>query len=255
MNKKALPLVVLLAVFMVIAQVSCKKADDENKVTATSKDYFPLEVGKFVIYDVDSTVWDTMYCVTRKYHCQLKYTVAGTFQDGEGRESYRIDIRRRREITDDWAVNGVMWATNTGEELELTYSMLRYIKMRFPVATGTTWKGNAYINTDDADLSYFKDWDYKYVNADEQYDNGSVRFDNTVTILGRDEKINDPETIPKQNASRTFSSEVFAQGVGMVHREFYHWTYDATLPMNNNPYNPNKCRLGLGVVMNAVDHN
>lgn len=254
MNKKALPLL-LLAVVLTVAHFACKKADDAKIIAAESSDYFPLKRGSYVVYDVDSTYWDNYYCVTRYYHCQLKYTVADTFTDELGRASYRIDVRIRKKVEEPWETHKVMYATNTGEELELVYDEQRYIKMRYPVQEGLTWKGNAYVNVADSDLHYYNDWDYQYLDVDKTYDNGAVKYDHTVTVLQRDETKNNPEAIPGQDASRTYSKEVFAKGIGMIYREFYHWTYDASAINNNDPNNPNKCRSGAGVVMKAVDHN
>ncbi len=254
MNKKTLPLL-LLAVLFTIAYTSCKKADD-IPVVKESDNYFPLEIGKYVIYNVDSTIWDDTNCVKITRRHQMMYTVADTFTDAKGRASYRVDVRIRKKAEDPWQIQSVMYATNTGQELEIAYSQLRFIKMIYPISEGRTWLGNAYVDTKDATLAYFNDWNYRYVNVDMPFSNGQVNYNNTVTVMQVDEKVNDPETQPRDNATRTFSKEVFAKGVGMVYREYYRWTYDASA-LNNNDINnlDARCLKGDGVVLRAVDHN
>jgi hypothetical protein len=254
MNKKTLPFLILLAVLFTVAYTSCKKAD-EVKAPAESDAYFPLEKGKYVIYNVDSTIWDDTNCVKIIRRYQTMYTVVDTFTDGLGRMSYRLDVRIRKRATDPWQQQSVMYATNTGQELELTYDELHFIKMVYPISENRTWEGNAYIDARDPKLAYLGGWNYRYVNVDQEYDNGAVKYQNTVTVMQIDESRNDPETQPDDNATRTYGKEVFAKGIGMVYREFYYWTYDASAKNNNDVNNPERCLKGLGVVMRAVDHN
>ena len=118
------------------------------------------------------------------------------------------------------------------------------------------WKGNAYIDTRDADYAFYNDWTYRYVNVDQDFNDGPVTYNHTATVMQVDEKKNDPETQPRDNAVRTFSKEVFSKGVGMVYREYYRWTYDANSKSNTDINNiDTRCLKGTGVIMRAVDHN
>lgn len=254
MNKGLLSFL-LLAVLVAIGYNSCKKADPEPAPLSPENEFFPLEKGKYVLYDVDSTIWDDQKCVTVTRHYQMMWTIADTFTDAEGRLSYRIDTRIRKKAEDVWKTHEIIYVTNTGTTLEMAHSGLRFIKMQFPVKAGEKWNGSALINVDDSDLSYFKDWQYMYEAFREPFNTGHANFTNTVTVLQRNETINDPETIPNQDASRTFGKEVFASGIGMVYREYYHWIYDHTIVQNNDPNFQRRCIRGNGVVMRAVDHN
>ncbi len=245
MSKKSLSFI-LFAALMTIAYVSCKKADEVPAPIGPTSDYFPLERGKYVIYNVDSTRWDDTFCVkvTRAY--QVMYTVADTFTDNQGRLSYRINTRIRRKPTDTWKVQDVFYVTNTGATLEMVYDNLRFIKLTFPVREGNTWKGNSLIPTEDPKFSYFFDWDYRYDQVDVPYSTGEVEYKDAVIINHVDRAVNSPEVFPNDPASRTYSQEVYAKGVGMIYREYIRWTYD---PQTT------RCRKGDGVIMRAVDHN
>lgn len=248
----------LPVILLTTGYLACKKADPDPAPLSSEEEYFPLQKGKYVTYDVDSTIWDDAKCVIVTRHYQFQWLVADTFTDREGRLSYRIDTRIRKRPDEDWKTHHVYYATNTGTTLEMVYSGLRFIKLQFPVKAGETWKGNAYINTADSTLSYFKDWNYTYEAVGDEFNTGKVIFKNTVTVRQRDEKINDPETIPNQDARRTYSVEKYASGVGMVYREYFHWKYDHTIVQNNDPNfieNGRPCVRGEGVVMRAVDHN
>lgn len=254
MNKRSL-FFLLLAGLVTVTWFSCKKADKDKTQLGPTTEYYPLQIGKYVIYDVDSTLWDDTDCVTRTYHYQIMHRVADTFTDGLGRLSYRIDTRKRKKAEDTWTTSEVFYVTNTDAELEMVHSGLRFIKMKLPVTISDKWKGNAYINTDDSALSYFKDWDYQYTSVNAPFDNGRYTFQNTVSVLQVDETLNNPETQPKDFASRSYGKEVFASGIGMVYREYYHWIYNPRIIENNDPNNNVRCRFGAGVVMRAIDHN
>lgn len=235
--------------------ISCKKADPEPAKLAPEQEYFPLEKGKYVIYDVDSTIWDDTKCVTITRHYQFMYLISDTFTDAEKRLNYRIDTRIRKKAEEDWKTHSVYYVRNTGVTLEMAHNELWFIKLQFPINDGETWEGNALIDTDDPDMAYFKGWNYKYESVKQPFNTGSIIFDNTVTVLQTDELVNDPETIPNQPAMRNYGKEVFASGVGMVYREYFHWIYNPDITQNNDPNFDRACLKGTGVKMRAVAHN
>lgn len=245
----------LLAALITVTYFSCKKADKDPNTLGPTTEYYPLQIGKFIIYDVDSTLWDDTDCVVKKYHYQIMHRVADTFSDNLGKISFRIETFRRKQITEGWTAHEVYYVKNTNAELEVVHNELHFIKMKLPVADMDTWKGNAYINTNDSDLAYFKDWNYQYTDVGKSFDNGRITYPKTVSVLQRDETLNDPESKPKDFAMRTYGKEVFASGIGMVYREYYHWIYNPQIIENNDPNNNVRCRFGAGVVMRAVDHN
>ena len=79
------------------------------------------------------------------------------------------------------------------------------------------------------------------MNFLKPYNNGRINFENTISV----NEIADSVSYPLPGAHKTFSREVYAYDVGMIYREFTHWT--------NDPGNP--CRKGFSVMMRAIDHN
>lgn len=245
MIKKSLH-IVLLAFTFTIVLFACKKPDDIPEPPKEEQEYYPLEKGKWVIYDVDSTVWDDTFCIERTYSYQVRHIVADTFTDDAGRPSFRVEAYKRVKIEDEWVPQTVFYATNTGVTLEIVQDQLRFIKMVFPISEGEEWEGNSYILTRDPDYSFYADWMYEYQKVGEGFNTGSKVFEKTITVEQRNEAISDPELFTEEFASRTSSREIYASGVGMIYREYIRWTYDP---------NTTKCRKGVGVVMRATDHN
>lgn len=236
----------MLALLCTAALFSCKKENDDTYNGNATQAYFPLQLGKYVVYNVDSTIWDDFSCLKKTNSYQMRYVVADTFRDNAFRMGYRIETFIRKKDTDPWQNHRVIYATATESRLEYHEENLKFIKLIYPVENGRTWDGNALLNTNDQDLQYFTGWTYAYQNVGQAYNNGEIEFDNTVTVTQTDETQNDPEAQPTAFAYRTYSKEVYGYGIGMVYKETYHWTYDPAVA---------QCRKGLGVIMRAVDHN
>lgn len=240
----------LLAAALPLALLSCNNDDDVVAVDPAHDftPFFPLTPGHYVTYDVDSTQWDDVGCTRTDTRCQLRYTVADTFTDAQGRRSYRVDIYYRKRDTADWRNHEVVYVTPTAQRLEYVQKALPFIKLVFPIVDGGTWNGNQLINGADADLTYFRDWIYKYSNVGEAFDTERKYYDNTVTVNAVDFSQGNPEDPSQRDvyASRTYGKEVYAEGAGLIFREMTRWTYDPAVAY---------CRKGYSVTMRAVDNN
>lgn len=254
MNKSTWSLTALLFAVFILAY-SCKKADPPVEWEEPDAAFYPLEIGKYVIYNVDSIIWNDELCVEVIKKYQIKHIISDTFTNNEGTFSYRVETKIRERVQDSWTPHDVIYVSRFGNNLEWVHQDLRFIKMVFPVQNQRQWKGNAYIPSQDSKRWYFDDWDYQYAQLGEPYNAGEVVYDETVTVHQVDRVINNPETLPLDSASRTYGKEVFAKGIGMVYREYFHWTYDPQSEANQNPFNVDRCREGNGVIMRAVDHN
>jgi len=247
MNKKLLHVLLLLASVSVFF-FACKKESDNKYSNELSRGYYPLAIGRYVVYDVDSTIWDDFKQVKTLHRYQMRYTVADSFFDNTNRVSYRVDVHIRTNDSLPWNTHRVINVTPTSTGLEYTEANLRFIKLIFPVANNLEWKGNSMIPAGDQEYNYFQDWTYRYSDHEQSFNNGKVLYDNTITVNQVDQKENDPETMPNSYAYLTFGKEVYGYDIGMVYREITHWVYDAK--PNSSNY-----RRGYSVVMRAVDHN
>jgi hypothetical protein len=247
MKKLFLPLLFITAVSTLTA---CYKNKGTNIYgDELTRGYYPLTKGHFVLYDVDSTIWNDFTGDSTMKHLQVRYDVADSFRDNQNRLSYQVEVRTRRVDTAVFRTNDVFFVTPTENGLDVIQNNLRFTKLIFPVTAGTTWKGNSQIATADPDLQYFADWYYTYYNIGASYNTGRVNFDNTVTVQQVDDSLNSPAQMPATYAERRFAKEVYGYNVGLIYREVVRWTYD------QNPSSGRYARKGYGVVMRAVDHN
>lgn len=224
----------LVAVAMVALLIACKK-EKATLDTPPMSDYFPLEVGKTYLYRLDSTLTNTPVCPhgsCLEAHSYLaKDSIESTFSDNEGRLSYRI-FRFVRDTagTQPWQFSSTFFATPTNEWIEYVDNNFRFIKLHAPIRDGYQWKGNSFIDTKSlsSTVPYLDEWNYEYQNTGGSYDVLNKTYDNTVTILQQDETTPDGPFDPHNYQQRNYGIEVYAKGVGMIYKEFLHWTWQTT---------------------------
>jgi hypothetical protein len=235
------------ACFFTLAAASCKK-ETGTRTGVAFKEYMPLTTGRSVTYAVDSTVWDDFNCSKRRDTTWLRYTVADSFTDVGGRITYSINVDARTEDSLPWRAVRTFSATPNSQRVEVVDAGLRFIKLVDPVVEGTTWNGNAFINTAEQELQHFGNWNYHYESIGAAFNTGYKNYSNTISVPAVDEAQNDPDNpaLVDAYADRTLSKEVYAQNVGLIYREMTRWIYDPNIK---------RCRRGFAVVMRAIDNN
>ena len=112
---------------------SCTKSS-ETFTSATLNDYFPLAVGKSYIYRLDSTVLASFGSALIVKSYQAKDSIESTFNDNQGRLSYRIfRYIRDTSATQPWRFAATYFATPNRTNLEDVDNNLRFLKMQLPI--------------------------------------------------------------------------------------------------------------------------
>ncbi len=127
----------------------------------------------------------------------------------------------------------------------------RFIKLTEPVTEGQTWKGNSYIDarSDASTVPYLYNWDYTYQNVNMPYTVVTGTLDSTVTVLQQDNTFPAGDFDPNYYQQRNYSVEVYAKGVGLIYKDFLHWTWQTDPP-------PAHYEDGsYGIRLSLIDHN
>ena len=247
MSKKLLP-VSLLVALCCVGVFSCRKAN--NSTVDATRNYFPIVFGKYVTYDVDSIYYYQSTCSKYEVKSQLKYAITDTFTNSKRQLSYIMNVSWRPYDGGVWIPASVItitpYTSPTGSGILYNQDNAQYIKLTFPVTDGYSWLGNKNVDVSNPVLSYLANWNYQYKNYHLSYNNGIVNFDNTVTVLENDESVNYPNFDSGVAAYRTYAKEVYAYNVGMIYKEWTHWTYLPSSP---------QCVEGYTVIMRAIEYN
>jgi len=248
MRKILLPLLLLS-----VGLYSCKKENEDLSEIAKGNKFFPTEIGKYIVYDYDSTVWNNQLGTALPFTGQFRYTVVDTFRDAAGRLSYRINVERRKNDTDPYVPNDVLSVTPTEDRVELMQRGLTFIKMVFPVSNNKSWNGNALIALGDKDNAEYDNdkWKYTYANFDTEFDPGNNLYEHTVTVNQIDDQLNDPDVDSTAYAYRNYSQEIYAYNVGMVYRQRIYWEFQPKVGGSGG----SGYRKGYSVILRAVENN
>ncbi|MEJ7675645.1 MAG: hypothetical protein WKF59_23795 [Chitinophagaceae bacterium] len=230
---------------------SCKK-ENELFTTSTLSDYFPLQVGKYITYNLDSTVYINFGQKDTILKYQVKDSIEKLITDNIGRPAYRIQRYIRKDATRAWIANNTFMAIPTATTIELVENNLRFQKLKLPIKEGYTWKGNSFIDTYslNSTTKYLDDWEYTYDSVDVPLSLGSILFNSTLKVSQRDEFLGqDPKLAGTQYAEKNYSIEKYAKGIGLVFKEFLHWEFQGTQPGRQAFY------IGYGVKLTIIGHN
>jgi hypothetical protein len=244
---------ILLPAFIAVILFSACKKDPETLGTAPISDYVPLEVGKYITYQLDSVRYIpfTLQQITIRY--QAKFIVDAQVTDNLGRPAYRIVRQIRSNPTDAWVNDNSFTAVLGDESYEFVDNNLRFLKLRGPVKDGFTWKGNSYINTTSqySDFTYLDGWDYMFDSVAAPLTLGAINLDNTVKIAQRDNIDGNPDD-PSSYSGINYGVEYYAKGIGLVYKRFFHSEYQPpTTPGPIGSYTQDS----KGFTLTMIDHN
>lgn len=192
---------------IILLAFSCSKKQNNSSIDL-GLTYYPTEIGKFCIYEVDSTIYTDLTKDTIHYKYLIKEKIAGSFTDNLGLSALRLE-RYIKKYTKDisydsipWTIKEV-WAVNSDEStIQVVESNQRFTKLIFPIMAKSTWNGNAF-NANGEEI-----YVYEYIDQTEK--------------IGTETLVNVLEV--KQKESRSLISlqykvEKYAKGIGLVYRE------------------------------------
>lgn len=198
-----------------LALSSCKKEIVEP-VVDDSPNYFPLEVGKYRVYDVDSIHFNdvTMTSDTTRFQIKEEITTQLNAESSLNNETswFELNIYRRSDSTQAW--QQTHFATEGVSKLraERVENNLHFINLVFPIALDKTWNGNAFIS-DSTETMYNPDWEYTYANIDTTVTHDGNVYSRCVVVT----QYNSQNLIEKD-----IEREIYSYGIGLVYKESTH---------------------------------
>lgn len=200
---------------------SCETETDDYQ-SGPGPEYFPLEVGKYKIYEVDSTIFDptgdSLIAFSKTF---FKEEVVDTLTDNQGEIRYKVERYERNLETAPWQVTKVFTRSIHGNQAIETIDNLRFIKITFPVRKNNTWDGLVYfdpgliVTVAGESIEMFKGWSYRVLDAGLPDSVGQFAFQDVATI-----QESDMENLIELRKS----TEKYALGLGLVYRE--RWILD-----------------------------
>lgn len=238
--------------------ISCKK--ETGTVSTSPLDtYLPLQVGKYIRYRLDSTLYVNFGQQDTVRSYDIKDVVDGQITDNEDRPVYRI-VRYMRDLNStneqDYSVNLTYWVTPTENSMEVSENNLRFMKLKQPVVDGFNWHGNTFLPStpyyeyfqfsNDEDISL---WNYTYQDVNQSFLINDNVYDSVATVLQVADSSNVPILFPDGLAYKNYWIEQYAKNIGLVYKEVEMWEYQP--PNSGNP----GYTTGFGLKISILEHN
>lgn len=234
---------------------SCTSEKEDLQIS-TTKDFFSLQKGKYIIYRTDSLIFTQAGRSEETHSYQEKHLIDDQISDNLGRPAHRV-FRLLRDAAglQPWRPSGSYFITPLANTVEIIEDNLRVIKLITPVKEGTTWKGNRFLSSDPYAQKFnfsnddgMGDWDFLIDSTSKSLVLGGKKIEGVTTVSSVDESLNAPVTDAASFAARTLYLEKFAVGIGLVYQEYVMWEYQPNA--GGTGY-----KVGFGVKRSMIDHN
>jgi hypothetical protein len=215
-----------LAVAAMLGLAACRNRETGDPIDLASQAaYFPLEMGRYVDYAVDSVVYDFGPgggILRDSSHTLVRELIGDTLRDNAGQLVYAVERYERQQDTEPWQLARVWTAARTAAQAVRTEDNLRFLRLVFPLDDGTAWDGNLWIDANreieiaGERMRPFTNWRYEIDSIDVPGQVGAFAFDSLLVVTEADD-VNAIE--------RRLSRVRYAKNVGLVHRE--QWILDS----------------------------
>lgn len=181
---------------------SCRKDSDYQWID-TGSEYYPNEIGYYIVYDVDSTYYDDFNHTIFRDTFQIKEVFESSFLDQQNREARRIERWYKYNDTSEWVLKDVWHSVKTNFRVEKIEENERFVRLIFPISEYSSWDGNA-MN----DKGYQK---YEFDNVNNSFSFDTFTFDSTCKVL----QANSSNLIDEK-----LQYEIYAKHIGLVYKKY-----------------------------------
>lgn len=191
----------LIILFVSLFLFGCTTVDVQpEEEYFTDFEYFPLEIGRFVEYNVNQTDYVESDSVVSEY--QLKVIIVDSMLVND-RRVYILNKLKRLTENDNWDIELVISALIQDDNLLIQENNLLFNRLVFPLKENRMWDGNAFNNL-----------------YEDRYEMGNVRgslefsnqiYPETVTVIQNDNK----DVIVKTDVRKM----IYAKDIGLIYAE------------------------------------
>ncbi|SEJ31862.1 hypothetical protein SAMN05216327_108246 [Dyadobacter sp. SG02] len=162
---------------LAIASIAFSACDDDNTDPVDPYNYYPLEIGHYVVYDVNQEVYSAGQSAPVITKWQEKDEVDKIVSDSAGIVTYIVARSTRNSAADYWQKAKEYAVHKYPDKILTNIDNQLFQSLIFPIDSRTTWNGNAYNNLDKQD--------YYYEPGIKSTKIGEHSFDKVLTVVER----------------------------------------------------------------------
>lgn len=199
-----------LGVMLGLLLFGCETADVNPENVPTGREYYPMQVGRFWVYKVDSVNYSFTGGKTQGSFFYKEY-ISDTLPDQEGAKVYRIEISKTLDTTQGWSLDSV-WSVRVGKDRIIkSENNLPIVKLVFPLREGSRWDGNQYnIYQDSSSIFWYRIKDLGRL----------VTFKNKPV-----ESVEIVQKVDSNCINFSYFTEVYFKNIGLAYRRKTHYDY------------------------------
>lgn len=198
-----------------LTSLSCVKNESASVDQEADKQYYPLAVGKYREYVVDSILYRQGRFLD-SVHTFIREEITDKYRDTIG-DIYTMSRSIRKKSNDTWLPTATYTVRLNQNKVIFNQANLNFISLVFPILAPVNWDGLALIQTDQSfnvngeTMEIYQNWDpFKIKVAAKAEKIGPSNFTNVITVL---------QTDIEDILSRRYAVEKYARGVGLVYKE------------------------------------
>ena len=196
---KKIPVYFILIAIIGFSVQACKK----NPAPQFHFEYFGLEEGRYVIYDVVEINHDSALNMHDTLLYQLKTYWGDTIIDNEGRIAREFYRYKRNSDADPWVVSDVWTGIYDGIRGELVEENQRVVKLVFSPTLNKQWDANAY--------NIYGELDCYYRDIHQDTTINGVLIDSSL-VVEQDDFVSLIDTVRKY--------EMYGKHIGLVYKYY-----------------------------------
>ncbi|MFZ4545202.1 MAG: hypothetical protein ACOYOA_14205 [Saprospiraceae bacterium] len=211
--------VIYLIFFMIFIVFACGK-DENEKLPSENKgyDYYPLQTGKYKIFQVDSILFDSVASGVKidSFRTYLKEEIVDTFKNALGTVVYRIERYEKKVLNDPWIFKDIVAAEKDSTKAIRLENNFRLLKLVFPVHGRQIWNSTLYIdNTVEVkagkkEIVMFKNWEGEVFSFGKAETIKGKNYEDVLDVY----QANDENSIELRRVR-----EKYAKGIGLISNE------------------------------------
>lgn len=189
---------------------SCDGGSDPSDLES-GEDYFPLVIGQYKVYQVDSSYYRSNVLYPVNYFLKVKTIQSAVNQ--EGGLTYVLSLEKRTATNNPWTRLATYSARMTDDKVIVAEGNIAYVKFLLPPLEGIRWNGNSFNNLGGTETCSNTSCDlYTLQDVGKRYTlSTTMDFENTISI----EQQNSIDAIVGDDVRK----EIYAKGVGLVYKE------------------------------------
>lgn len=135
----------LLYSLAILALPACGDKNLEPDKNLLGYDYFPLDIGQYIDYDVKTTSYfPNNPTVTEQF--QMRELLIETYTSVEGKSTHKIQRYKRANANLPWALDSTFSTHIDNFNAFRSENNRVFVKLAFPLSVGKKWNGNGFNN-------------------------------------------------------------------------------------------------------------